>query len=468
MLQKMTLITLILLSCSCIQGMEIYKNISGYLGRDNRVSASAVNTSNQNKLPLILTQLKNDRTSYFGQLPRDVQNICSNFCLRPEYEGFVKSMNKLSNLFSTLNDQTIAYLFLAHYLSLFFRVIESDNHLICTLENLDKLIAIHPLFFRMAVDKLGINRSSIDPYLQQRSFSMLARAAALGKDHFILRLLEYGADINKKSGSPQVTPLNHAIRSGHIETVQLLLDLGAGMDCDNEESSPLHYACCQENVLRCVLKNGIQQKKPGYDFLLALLEKDKIVLQNMIARDPSIINSPIDFRSPLTHCARNRDIESVQFLLDNGAQGLDEALYSVVCSGYTDIIGLLLTRGADLNSKVGVSGSTPLMAAALAGNAILVREFLARGAQINSANNDGKTALDFAFKGEAATDNNKEVIQLLLDAGAQTSQLSFSNLYKYPCFALAKQYHWYNPIKISALAGGVALASVLAIKFLAR
>jgi ankyrin repeat protein len=93
-------------------------------------------------------------------------------------------------------------------------------------------------------------------------------------------------------------------------------------------------------------------------------------------------------------------------LLDAGAAELDSALYSASTQGHTDVVALLLDRGADLHFQDG----EPLMAAARNGHLSTVALLLDRGADVHTQ--EDRPLLKSAQCGRL------ETVRLLLDRGA--------------------------------------------------
>lgn len=83
--------------------------------------------------------------------------------------------------------------------------------------------------------------------------------------------------------------------------------------------------------------------------------------------------------------------------------------------GQPEIAARMLLEGldVDLRQDVNWGGNTPLMVAADTGNAATARVLLKAGAEVNTVNRHGGTALIFA-----AIRNTPEMVDLLLDAGA--------------------------------------------------
>ena len=114
-------------------------------------------------------------------------------------------------------------------------------------------------------------------------------------------------------------------------------------------------------------------------------------------------------------CAEVSDAEKKQIerQLDDGFG----AMRRQIDSNLMEILNLLIDNGADVNQAV--SGSTPLMTAAMApqdGSSEPLKLLLARGANPNIRDNSGNTALFWAY-----FSGNNQAIELLKAAGADTS-----------------------------------------------
>lgn len=129
--------------------------------------------------------------------------------------------------------------------------------------------------------------------------------------------------------------------------------------------------------------------------------------------------------SPLHWAAHNNDLPAVKRLLSEGADPnlanrfgftpLHEA--AIVRNGA--MLELLLEAGGDANATFG-EGETVLMTAARAGDAESVRTLLAHGGLPDATENwHGQTALMWA-----AIENHADVVQLLIDAGAEVDRAS--------------------------------------------
>jgi ankyrin repeat protein len=119
----------------------------------------------------------------------------------------------------------------------------------------------------------------------------------------------------------------------------------------------------------------------------------------------------------LDEALRFRHGKIVGLLIDRGAKiagpaGALRQLQDAVLRGQTDMVTLLLERGADANAET-ANGGTLLHDAALKGHAEIVQLLLAHGAKIDAVNAAGGTALH-----DAAIGGRLRVAELLLAKGA--------------------------------------------------
>jgi hypothetical protein len=95
------------------------------------------------------------------------------------------------------------------------------------------------------------------------------------------------------------------------------------------------------------------------------------------------------------------------------AKAPDISIHEASEEGNIETIKQHLAAGTDVNAKESFFQSTPLHRACLFGRKEVVKMLLANGADVNAKDDDMMTALSYATTGE-----DKEIVELLLDKGA--------------------------------------------------
>jgi len=135
-----------------------------------------------------------------------------------------------------------------------------------------------------------------------------------------------------------------------------------------------------------------------------------------------------DTTSDLVDAATEGQTNTIQALLSGGADLRAAGGTAVISAAYSalerqgngesfddqvEAVRILVNAGADPNAHLD-NGITTLMLMAILGQADAVRDLLAAGADVNTANNaDGGTALIFAVYG-----GSTEIVSQLIEAGA--------------------------------------------------
>ena len=147
-------------------------------------------------------------------------------------------------------------------------------------------------------------------------------------------------------------------------------------------------------------------------------------IRAMIQNSPDLINAPVKIGdaqlTPLGHAANNGQLRVAQFLLDSGAEvnrsrdfNSWPPLLIAASSGHKAMVELLLAKGADMNSRDG-SGQTALHLAAKNGFQSVAEVLLANKADVNARDGSQSTPLH-----EAAVNGHADVLTRLLSASAK-------------------------------------------------
>jgi ankyrin repeat protein len=240
-------------------------------------------------------------------------------------------------------------------------------------------------------------------------------------------LLEGGADVNAKD-EVGTTVLMYAVLDADLGVVKLLLSKGADANAQNKNgATALLWALHDPGKVKLLLDHGAKIPEEAV-FVAASIPGGSRTLKLLADHGANLKVSKGGF-TPLGAATRGGDLDTIRFLIDHGAD-----VGARTKSGYTALYGaaswpdnaaivsLLLDHGADPKTKVEISGLaadvfTPVMAAAMRGDAEVLKPLLDRGADVNVHGGDfGRTALLMA-----TTTGREDVVKLLLDKGADPS-----------------------------------------------
>ncbi len=292
--------------------------------------------------------------------------------------------------------------------------------------------------------------------------TVLMTAARAGNIDAVRILLDRGADANARETYKGQTALMWAAAERHAAVVKLLLDRGADWkmrSLDRETKPPQLSAASSISPIA----------RGGFTALsFSAREGDVESARVMLDAGVDINYGDVDNTSALIVSIMNKQYSFAKFLLDRGADANTAggygrtALYAIVDIRNEDwstlpsrkaedplpsleIVRALLARGADVNAALTASlpgrsgmdsgdttlgaGTTPLMRAARAGDAAVMRLLLGKGADPKLTTKEGNTALMFAA-GVGYRDKNTrgsesealEALKVSLEAGLDVNQ----------------------------------------------
>ena len=212
-------------------------------------------------------------------------------------------------------------------------------------------------------------------------------------------LLTRGADVNEKDVHSGMTLLHAAPYMGLKDAVELFIVHGADVNAKDENGmTPLHAVIVGSPVS--------QSHKKG-------------MVEVLISKGADVNVTDSQGGTPLWYAKEGGYKEIVELLRKHGAKdaapGASLHLHQAASKGDIDEIKSLIARGADINTK-DKEGRTPLHTAARSCQKELVQLMLAKGADVNTKDKRGWRPLD-----EAVTGGHKEVVELLIEAGADVN-----------------------------------------------
>ena len=265
-----------------------------------------------------------------------------------------------------------------------------------------------------------------------RGNTPLHLAALRGDAAAVDALLARGADANALNDAG-ATALHYA--TGSAAMVKALLARGATADVVSKDGlTPLMTAVPRPESFAVVqllvaagadVNIGRTTKRRGDSSPLALAigGGDRRTIDLLLARGADV-NSEDGF-SPLNTAAFMGDVETARLLLDRGAAingnstFAGPALNTSFYAGHVAMTKLLVERGADLTVRSPRGHGTPPMVWSAYndnGDTTLARLMLDHKLDINSANDEGETALSFALRSGPDT----PLVKFLRAQGAKT------------------------------------------------
>ncbi|OCL15199.1 ankyrin, partial [Glonium stellatum] len=240
-------------------------------------------------------------------------------------------------------------------------------------------------------------------------------------------LIDAGADVNgvHLTANDQTVPLECAINDKNPELVSLLLKKGAQVNrlhILHLELLAIAVEIGNIEIIRHLLSAGVEVNS-RFDGDLAASAGEIRFVQLLLSRGAQITDSTLYF-------AAESNNEILQLLLDAGANVNGKtkfgntALTRVIEREDPEQVAILLARGANLDGHSRYGTMTPLQEACYAGNMGIAETLLAAGALVNApaGEHDKYERQQRMFEGTAlqaaAHCGHKELVQLLLDAGA--------------------------------------------------
>jgi len=292
--------------------------------------------------------------------------------------------------------------------------------------------------------------------------TVLMTAARAGNRAAVEILLNRGADVNARENYRGQTALMWAVAERHPEVVKVLLEHGADWKIVSGFRDSKMPKLSAASSVTPMARGGLTA------FLFAAREGDIESGQAILNAGGDIDQVDVDETTALVVSLMNQHYSFAKFLLDRGANpNLADvkgraALYAAIDARNEDysamparkgddplpsleIVKALLAHGADPNAKLirnlpGRSGmdsgdtalgegTTPLMRAARAGDAAVMRILLEKGADTKLTTRDGSTAFLFAAgvgyrdKNTRGTESEAlEAVQVLLEQHPDINQ----------------------------------------------
>ncbi|PNP53232.1 hypothetical protein THARTR1_06249 [Trichoderma harzianum] len=265
--------------------------------------------------------------------------------------------------------------------------------------------------------------------------SPLLWATRNGHEDVIRLMIDANAFLEVRDKEEGATPLIWAARKGYKNVVNLLLERGGEINAkDNYGRTPLSLAALYKHrpIIQLLLNKGgiidASDETGDVKLLATQVERQtalKMLIENYSNREEAAINEAI-----ISHAAENwSEIATRKLRKDDG--NLDEMdqhgrtlLSRAAESGDKETVQMLLATGkVDVNARDGEHQETPLIWAARKGHKDIVKLLLDAGADVNVKEQDlGETALTLAIES-----GHETTVQALLDKGANVHHRDHSD-----------------------------------------
>ena len=219
-----------------------------------------------------------------------------------------------------------------------------------------------------------------------------------------------------------VAPLFLALEHGaELPFLQRLVNKGADVNRPSNGITPLYLAAQQENVkgVAFLLRNGAKVSNPN--------ENGESPMYIAVANGYDLVTGILAHKSEAPAADVNWQNELGEPLLNIAAE-----------MGHTEIVRILLEKGADPNVR-DYMDNTALILAADRGDEPMVKMLLAKGADVNHQNIMGYTAITLAAKNQHGV-----IANMLAENGANPEIRSFQGFYAAQFGDYANAYDQYN------------------------
>ncbi|KAK5630197.1 hypothetical protein RRF57_005912 [Xylaria bambusicola] len=260
--------------------------------------------------------------------------------------------------------------------------------------------------------------------------TVLYQASRWGHEATVKLLLEYRHDLDIDKGFPEesnageddMSPLSAACVENHWSIVRLLLEAGANTQHEARRGNFPLGLCVQhssEEALRVLLEyfpriDLRQQDYAGNTALHKITTKTSLIVVKLLVNAGAALDTTNhNDCTPLMVAIDVSNVEVSKYLLNKTATLSSGLLHRAASRGHTDLIKMIVERGADINEIDSRTGQTPLYTHLTGSNPSLptVRYLVSTAkADVNSS----KYRPQISYH----EDYNRELVHFLVEAGA--------------------------------------------------
>jgi ankyrin repeat protein len=188
----------------------------------------------------------------------------------------------------------------------------------------------------------------------------LHMAVTGGLEELARLLIEYGADVNARTGYHELTPLHQASSGGHLAIIKLLLEKGADVNSASAAGwTPLHAAKNRETA-ELLVNNGANVNAVSQKGLTPLSEAvsvgDVELARYLVGKGADVSHKLTNTKRTLLHYAGSAATAAYLLSLGIGVDTRDTwgytPLHMAADMGNMDVAEFLINRGAEMNAKI--------------------------------------------------------------------------------------------------------------------
>ncbi|GMV93853.1 MAG: hypothetical protein AMXMBFR82_36310 [Candidatus Hydrogenedentota bacterium] len=244
------------------------------------------------------------------------------------------------------------------------------------------------------LNKRGPNKSTV-----------LMVAASAGNTVITRMLIEAGADLDLQDSDDQ-TALMFAICGQQEETVDLLLDAGARADIENWLAFDFAVRFGTPRMVKRLIDLGADVNRRDGDGAPPLLEAvnrgSQELVEMLIASGADHDATACGGQTAVSLAASGRNADLFEYLVDQGCP-IGPALNGAIFTRRVDVVKRLIELGANVNEQDKQFGYTPLATATEVGDAKIVKMLIDAGADLKATDFIGQTPLcTAAMNGQTA------------------------------------------------------------------
>ena len=300
-------------------------------------------------------------------------------------------------------------------------------------------------------------------YFAPQTPLMLAAFSQKAGIEMLQFLVQNGANVNAFNEESEDTVLKWAVRSGNLEKIQFLLDMGAdlhyitlsgydvlinAMFCEDDENliPLLNFLIAKEaklnsitiygesalriasnigrfDAINLLLVAGANANQLEWTFLMHTIALGTIEeIKEMLIKDADLMARDFWERTPWLLSLQVGELDKVKFLLCSGANRTDcgrcgkPPLFYAIENNHIELLEWLIAEKFDIEASDDFKTTTPLILAAELGATECVRLLLANGANLKRIDSDSSPVIKSA--------NNLEIVRLLVNAGENLNDIN--------------------------------------------